>query len=97
MASKLPLILLVVSLVIIIPSLVLTIIIGRRFNKTPDAYNKVENDPIDNYFSWVLACLYIGFLILCGSVLMFIKEKTPITQLPPTNASRTFVSGNVVK
>ena len=101
MASKLPLVLLVVSFVIIIPSLVLTIIIGRRFNKTPDAYNKLEkNDPIDYYFSWILACLYIGFLILCGALLMFMKEKTStaqLTSIASSNASRAIASGNVAK
>jgi hypothetical protein len=100
MASKLPLILLVVSIVSIIPTLVLTIIIGRRFNTTPDAYNKVENDPIDKYFAWILACLYLGFLILCTSVFLFIKERTPTAQLmsiASSNASRAFVSGNVAK
>jgi hypothetical protein len=100
MELKLRVILLVISLIIIIPALVFTIIIGLRFNKTPDAYNKNENEPIDRYFSWILAFLYIGFLILCGAVFMFIKEKTSKAQLissVPANASRTFVSGNVAK
>ena len=92
MASKLPMILLVVSLVIIIPSLVLTIVIGRRFNNPPDAYNKVEdNDPIDKYFTWILASLFIGFLILVVAVFMYIKEMTNSkAQLGATsNASRS--------
>jgi membrane protease YdiL (CAAX protease family) len=97
MASIIPKILLGISLVILIPSLIFAIIIGRKFNKPPDAYNKVENDPTDRNFAWVLLCLYIGFMILFIAMLMYIKDKRLVSTQVATasNANRSLVGGIV--
>jgi NADH:ubiquinone oxidoreductase subunit 5 (subunit L)/multisubunit Na+/H+ antiporter MnhA subunit len=99
MASKTRKILLIISVVILIPSLIFAIIIGRKFNKPPDAYNQVESDQTDKHFAWVLLCLYLGFFLLFVSVLWYIKEKrldnSQVASIP--NVNRSLVGGIMKK
>lgn len=88
--AKLSIILLVVSVIVIIPTLTLTILIARRLNNQ-DPYNKPtdNNNSMDRNFIWILAGLLLGFLLFCGAAFMFVKEKNAITntQLTPQVSS----------
>ena len=74
--AKLSIILLVVSLIVMVPSLTLTVIIARRLNNQ-DPYNKPNENtnPMDKNFIWILGGLFLSFLIFCGAVFLYIKER----------------------
>jgi len=86
MASKLTIILLVVSLTIMLPTLIFTVLVAQRLNNQ-DAYNKTdeENNSMDKNFMWILVGLMLSFLLLCVAVFMYISE----TKTVGTNTNRS--------
>lgn len=79
---KLSIILLVVSLLVMIPTLTLTIINARNLNNQ-DPYNKPSenNNFIDKSFIWILGALLLGFMLFCGALFMYINERNIIPQM----------------